>query len=174
MLATTLLPLLPQKESQPASLSLPPFDSADFPPSFPRHEWQTEIKLFLLPGVACGCGAAVRPRPGRENLLVARSLSFAVIFTAAAVASPSSSFLILSCGFCGQQREMARRRNPRNQALMERGHGRGRHRSLFCPFISSRRSIVILAKRGKRKLVRLRLRSPLSLSLSPSLVRRFE
>ena len=49
------------KKSRSLSSSLPPFDSADsplLPPSLPRHEWQTEIKLFLLPGVACGCGAA--------------------------------------------------------------------------------------------------------------------
>ena len=167
MLATTLLPLLPQKESQPLSLS--PFDSADSPLLPMNGKLKLNFSSFLVSPVAVG-------QPGGQGKLTCRSLtrSLAVIFTAAAVAV----FLLLPrlvvwllWATAGDGAATEPEKSSANGA-------RGAQRwswspSLFYPFISSRRSIVVLAKRRKRKLVRLRLRpSPLYFSLS--LVRRVE
>ena len=101
MSATTLLPLLLQKKSL-----LAPFDLAD---SLSSHEWQTEIKLFLL----------ASPRK-----LTCRSGS-AVIFTAAAPL-PLPLLVVRRVAFVGNSGRQRRQQNPRNQALMERRRRGGR------------------------------------------------
>ena len=151
------------------SLSLPPSLPLTRPTSLPpslamNGKLKLNFSSFLVSPVAAGQPSV---RPGRENLLVARSLSFAVIFTAAAI---NVFFFLprlvvwLLWATAGDGAATEPEKSSANGARAAQRWSWSP--SLFCPFISSRRSIVILAKTGKRKLVRLRLLSPLSLSLS--------
>ena len=123
MLATTLLPLLPQKRESASSrpLTRPTPSPSSLPLSFSPHEWQTEIKLFLLPRIARRGGGGGKTYLPRCDLHSCRRRPLPL---PPLVVRPS-----LSCGFCGQQRaatEVSPEKSSANGPRARRG-GRTLH-----------------------------------------------